>query len=187
MLLNALEIEPAMQRMAQPTTPRLRLEPRQREAEVVTLVVDGWIGKKQFCEARVLERRAESLTVIAAAPLEEGEQIWFTEDDPAGGMFVRSAAQEGGGFRLELQRERRRSPRWRVDELGEVEWSDADKVRRVSVVVVDVSAGGLRFRTTEDVPESGEVRVKFAGMVRDGEVRYALPLGGAVIVGVEFA
>jgi hypothetical protein len=187
MLLKALEIEPAMEPMAQPTAPRLRVEPRQRHSDVLTLVVDAWIGKRQFCEARVVERRADSLTVMAAAPLEEGEQIWFTENDSAGGMFVSSATPEGDGFRLELERERRRSPRWRVDEHGEVEWRDGDKVQRVNVVVVDVSAGGLRFRTTEDVPESGEVRVKFAGMVRDGEIRYAVPLGGATIAGIEFA
>ena len=53
-------------------------------------------------------------------------------------------------------------------------------------MVVDVSAGGLRLRSLDPIPEDGEVRVKFAGMVRDGEIRYCLPLGGATVAGIEF-
>jgi hypothetical protein len=150
------------------------------------LVVAAWIGKKRYCEARVIERTSEKLVVMAPAPLEQGEQVWFTESEAAGGMFVRNVTQEAAGFRIELNREKRRSPRWRVDEHGEVEWRVESKICRASVVVVDVSAGGLRMRATDAIPDCGEVRVKFAGMVRDGEVRYALPLGGATVAGVEF-
>lgn len=150
------------------------------------MVVAAWLGKKSYCEARVLERNSETITVLSAAPLEQGEQVWFAEADASGGMFVRSSTQEHNGYRLELEREKRRSPRWRIDEQGEIEWRSAGKTGRANVVVVDVSAGGLRIRTTEPVPELGDVRVKFAGMVRNGEIRYALPLGGATVVGVEF-
>ncbi|MEZ5367083.1 MAG: hypothetical protein R2748_33290 [Bryobacterales bacterium] len=61
-----------------------------------------------------------------------------------------------------------------------------EKTVRASVVVLDVSAGGLRIRTTDTVPESGEVRIKFAGMVRDGEA-HILPMGEATVAGIEFA
>ncbi len=175
----------------EPATPNfppthLRVEPRQAQPDVLTLVVAAWIGKKRYCEARVMERGPDTVTVIAAAPLEQGEQVWFTESAAAGGMFVRTATQEGSGYRLELEREKRRSPRWRVDEHGEVEWRKDGKPARANAVVVDVSAGGLRIRSVEPLPDSGEVRVKFAGMVRDGEIRYSLPLGSATVVGVEF-
>lgn len=164
----------------------MQVEPRHAEQQVLTLVVAAWIGKKQFCEAAVLERGPDSISVLAAAPLERGEQVWFTENEAAGGMFVRNVVQQGGGFRLDLHREKRRSPRWRVDEHGELEWPDGDRPGRANVVVVDVSAGGLRLRSMDPIPEEGEVRVKFAGMVRDGELRYGLPLGGATIAGIEF-
>ena len=185
-MLNALELNDAIDSPTPRPSARLRVEPRRTKPDVLTLVVAAWIGKKRFCEARVVERSADSMAVIAAAPLEQGEQVWFTEHDPAGGMFVRATSQEEGGFRIELERERRRSPRWRVDEAGDLEWRDGDKIGRAAVMVVDVSAGGLRLRTSDPIPDAGEVRVKFAGMVRDGELRYALPLGGATIAGVEF-
>jgi hypothetical protein len=187
-MLNTIEMKRVMDPVASnPPMPRLRVEPRRSPADVLTLVVAAWIGKKNYCEARIVERKGDSITVLSAAPLEPGEQVWFAESDSAGGMFVRNAAQEGSGYRLELEREKRRSPRWRIDEQGEVEWRGGGKTGRANVVVVDVSAGGLRIRTNESVPETGEVRVKFAGMVRNGEIRYALPLGGATVVGVEFA
>ena len=187
-MLNALEVELAMEPASPtPPPPRLRIEPRRKAPDVITLVVAAWIGKKRYCEARVIERGPDSLTVISAAPLEQGEQIWFNENDAAGGMFVESATQEGAGYRLQLSRERRRSPRWKVDEPGELEWRAGEKTGRANVVVLDVSAGGLRFRTVDPIPEMCEVRLKFAGMARDGELRYALPLGGATIAGIEFA
>lgn len=186
-MFNALEAEPATEPAPRTDArPRLRIEPRRAPAEVTTLVVAAWIGKKRYCEARVLERTPDGMTVLAAAPLEQGEQVWFNENDSSGGLFVHSAVQEGAGFRLDLHREKRRSPRWRVDEHGELEWPNGDRPGRASVVVVDVSAGGLRLRSLDSIPEDGEVRVKFAGMVRDGEIRYCLPLGGAVIAGIEF-
>ena len=169
-----------------PRTPHLRVEPRPIKQEVLTLVVAAWIGKKRYCEAVVLERGQDSMSILAAAPLEQGEQVWFTENEAAGGMFVRNVTQQGSGFRLDLHREKRRSPRWRVDEHGELEWPEGDRPGRANIVVVDVSAGGLRLRSLDPIPEEGEVRVKFAGMVRDGEIRYCLPLGGATIAGIEF-
>ena len=172
---------------AEAPMPRLRIEPRKAPVEVIMLAVSAWTGKKRFCEARVLERDGDSMVVIAGAPLEQGEQIWFTQNDCETAMFVHDSAQEGVGFRMDLRRERRRSPRWRVDEPGEIEWLEGDRVKKATVLVVDVSAGGLRIRTSEAIPEQGEVRVKFAGMVRDGEIRYSLPLGGATVAGVEFS
>ena len=113
-MLPALEAEPAMEPAPRTAAkPRLRIEPRRAPAEVTTLVVAAWIGKKRYCEARVLERTQDGMTVLAAAPLEQGEQVWFNENDSSGGLFVRSAVQEGSGFRLGLHREKRRSPRWR--------------------------------------------------------------------------
>ncbi len=176
-------MEPTVQAQ---TNGRPRGDSAHAEAPVATLVVAAWIGKRRYCEARILERGPESMTVLAAAPLEQGEQVWFNESDPARGLFVRTAVQQGSGFRLELHREKRRSPRWRVDEPGELEWSGQEQPCRANVMVVDVSAGGLRLRSTEHVPDEGQVRVKFAGVVRDGEVRYRLPLGGATVAGVEF-
>lgn len=165
---------------------QLRVEPRRSKDEVVTLVVAAWIGKKRFCEARVLERGPDRVSVLSAAPLEQGEQVWFAEPQSGGGMFVHEVVQEEAGFRLELRAEKRHSLRWRVDEPGELEWPNEERTARANIVVVDVSAGGLRLRSNDPMPEEGDVRVKFAGMVRDGEIRYCIPLGGAYAVGVEF-
>ncbi|MEZ5362032.1 MAG: PilZ domain-containing protein [Bryobacterales bacterium] len=186
-MLAALEIQPAMDTNSIPSRPHLRVEPRRAPAEVVTLFVAAWVGNRRFCEARVIERGEDSMTILAAAPLEKGEQVWFNESSVGSGLFVSDSSHEDSGFRIELQRERRRSPRWRVDEHGEMEWRANEKTVRASVVVLDVSAGGLRIRTTDTVPESGEVRIKFAGMVRDGELRYTLPMGEATVAGIEFA
>ena len=185
-MTNALPIQSAAQSAALASNPGLRIEPCREQTERASLVVAAWIGKKRYCEAQVLERNEDAVTVLAAAPLEEGEQVWFADNDPAGGLFVRTASQEGAGFRMELHKERRRSPRWRVDEQGELEWPEDGKPGRANVLVVDVSAGGLRIRSEEPIPEEGEVRVKFAGMVRDGEIRYCLPMGGATVAGIEF-
>jgi len=183
-MLNALEAKPAIE--PAPRTPHLRVEPRPAKRDVVPLMVAAWTGKKRFCEAVVIERGPDSMSILAAAPLEQGEQVWFTENDAASGMFVHEIIQQGAGFRLDLHREKRRSPRFRVDEPGELEWPRDHRPGRANVMVLDVSAGGLRLRSKDPIPEEGEVRVKFAGMVRDGEIRYCLPLGGAAVAGIEF-
>ncbi len=157
-------------------------------ADTVVISVASWIGRRSVCEANVLGRTEDELTLLSPTPFEKGQFVWLEGALGRSEYVVSECEAESGACRIRLRarQERRRDRRASVSVPAQLDWLDGLSRRRMSAELTNLSERGAQLRVENAAPERGRVTVRFNDRTRQAEVRYSMRSGDVYVVGVEF-
>ena len=131
------------------------------------------------------------LGLAIAAQLVEimGGRIWVESEGRTGCTVHFTARMEAAGASdsesLETVDERRREPRWTLDELASLKVLEPSLLAARDVRILDASTGGLKLSSSSPVAPGSIVEIQRAGALVIAEVRFCVAIGPAYHIGVK--
>jgi hypothetical protein len=131
------------------------------------------------------------LGLAIAAQLVEimGGRIWVESDGRTGCTIHFTARMEAAGAsdsaRLEAVDERRREPRWTLDELASLKVLEPAVLAPRDVRILNASNSGLKLSTGTPVTPGSIVEIQRASALVTAEVRFCVRIGASFHIGVK--